>query len=356
MIGRRLNLARRATGLSLRELAATIDNQVTAQAIAKYENDQMMPNSSVLIALAEALGVSEEFLLSSGNVELVDAEFRKKLSPNGNEATLEARVLAEVERYLEIEDILATNSSVWQFPAGFPVEVRVKDDAENAARKLRKQWDLGSDPIPNLVEFLEEHGIKVVSLPLPEEFSGVMCWVRSSDGGKMPVIALNEAHDGERQRFSLAHELGHLVLVIPEVLGDKDKEGLCHRFASAFLIPMETIVAKMGRHRRALTMEELFALKPVFGVSAQALAYRCKDLAIISEAACRGLFKQFSRRGWRKQEPMRLEPERPARFGRLCFRALAERCISEAKAAELLHVPVRDLDKRLHEITGLYLQ
>jgi Zn-dependent peptidase ImmA (M78 family) len=356
MIGRRLNLARRASGLSLRELSDAIDNLVTAQAIAKYENDQMMPNSTVLIALAEALEVTEEFLLSRSNIKLLDAEFRSELPHSRNEATLEARVLAEVERYLEIEDILATNSAVWQYPAGFPVKVQVREDAEDAARKLRKQWELGTDPIPNLVEFLEEYGIKVLCLPLPNELSGVMCRVRRSDGGVVPVIVLNEAHDGERQRFSLAHELGHLVLVIPEVLGDKDKEGFCHRFASAFLVPMETIVAKMGRHRRALTMEELFALKSFYGVSAQALAYRCKDLAIINDAAYRGLFKEFTRRGWRKQEPMTLKPERPVRFGRLCFRALAERCISEAKAAELLQVSVRDLEKRLYEITGLYLQ
>lgn len=119
---------------------------------------------------------------------------------------------------------------------------------------------------------------------------------------------------------------------------------------------METLVTKIGRHRRALTMEELFALKPYFGVSAQALAYRCKDLAIITEAVYREFFKSFSRLSWRKQEPMTLPAERPVRFARLCYRALAEECISEAKAAELLQVPVRDLGKRLHEMTGLYLQ
>src|SRR5260370_31247383 len=114
MIGRRLNLARRASGLSLRDLADKIDNKVTAQAIGKYENNQMMPNSTVLIALAEALGVTEEFLLSPGEIELGSAEFRKELTHSRNEATLEARVRAEVEPYLAIEDLLATNSSVGQ--------------------------------------------------------------------------------------------------------------------------------------------------------------------------------------------------------------------------------------------------
>jgi len=353
MVGKRLNLARRAAGLSLRDLADKIDNQVTAQAIAKYEHDEMMPNSQVLMALAGALGVSEEFLFSPGKIELAAAEFRKELTSERQEATLEARVLAEVERYLEIEDILATNSAYWQFPAGFPIHVRSQEQAEDAAVKLRKEWDLGSDPIPNLVEFLEERGIKVVCLPLPDEISGMMCWVKHSNGTKIPVIAVNENHDGERRRFSLAHELGHIVLVIPTVVDDKTKEGFCHRFAGAFLIPFETLVAKIGRHRRTLSMEEIFALKPVFGASAQALTYRCKDLSIINDAGYRGLFKEFNRRGWRKKEPFPLQAEKPVRFGRLCWQALSEQCISESKASELLQVPIRGLDQRLHEIAGI---
>ncbi len=352
MIGKRLALARKAAGLSLRELAERIDNLVSAQAIGKYENDQMTPNSRVLMALAAALGVTEEFLLSQGRVELSGVEFRKQITTDRQEATLEARVLTEVERYLEIEDILAADSATWRIPSGFPHPAQNGGDAEAAARKLRDEWDLGSDPLPNLVEFLEEHGIKVVSLPLPDEFSGMMCWVQR-DKGTLPVIVLNEKHDGERQRFTLAHELGHLVLVIPEVLGDKVKEGLCNRFAGAFLIPLEALVAKIGRHRRMLTMEEIFALKPLFGISAQAFTYRCKDLAVINDSAFRRLFQEFARRGWRKKEPLPLQPEHPVRFGRLCLRALAEECISESKAAELLQVPVRELDAKLHELSGV---
>lgn len=352
MIGQRLHLARKAAGLSLRELADKIDNLVSPQAIGKYENNQMMPNSSALMALAAALNVTEDFLLSQARVELTGVEFRKQITTNRQEAELEARVLGEVERYLEIEDILAIDSAVWRMPPGFPYPARIGPDAESAAQKLRHQWDLGSDPLPNLVEFLEEHGIKVVCLPLPDEFSGMMCWVRC-ESGDLPVIVLNERHDGERQRFSLAHELGHLVLVIPNVLDERTKEGLCHRFAGAFLIPLEALVAKVGHHRHMLALEEIFLLKPLFGASAQAIVYRCKDQSIISEGTFRRIFQEFSRRGWRKKEPLSLQPERPARFGRLCLRALAEDCISEAKAAQLLQVPLRQLDGRLHEITGV---
>jgi transcriptional regulator with XRE-family HTH domain len=78
MIGARLKLARTAAGLSLRDLAERLDGLHTAQAVGKYERDEMMPSSTVLIALARALKVTEEFLLNSATVELVAVEFRKK--------------------------------------------------------------------------------------------------------------------------------------------------------------------------------------------------------------------------------------------------------------------------------------
>ena len=107
MIGRRLTLARTSAGLSLRALAEKIDNLVSAQAISKYERDEMMPGSKVLMALARALGTTETYLLSTGGFKLTSLEFRKKqISGSKEEATVEAMTLSAVERYLEIEDIL----------------------------------------------------------------------------------------------------------------------------------------------------------------------------------------------------------------------------------------------------------
>src|ERR1700716_1450886 len=78
MIGHRLRTARAAAGLSLRDLESKIDNLVTAQALNKYEQDEMMPGSQVLIAIAKVLGVSEDYLLSEQERSLDGVEFRKK--------------------------------------------------------------------------------------------------------------------------------------------------------------------------------------------------------------------------------------------------------------------------------------
>lgn len=78
MIGKRLKLARSAAGLSLRELEAKIENLVTAQAIGKYERDESMPSSDILIALAFALGVSVDYMIGDSEIILETIEFRKK--------------------------------------------------------------------------------------------------------------------------------------------------------------------------------------------------------------------------------------------------------------------------------------
>lgn len=340
MIGRRLRLARAAAGLSLRDLEGRINDVVSAQAIGKYERDEMMPSSTVLMALASALGVTEQYLLNPADVDLVGVEFRKrKLTSAKETAEVRARILAAVEKYLEVEQILAIEARDAFAGSDRPRVIKI-EQAEDGAQKLRDAWELGSDPIPNLCEYLEEKGIKVAALPLPETVSGVQAEVKSSSQAHLPVIVVNQDHPGERQRFTMAHELGHLYLDIHEGL---DAEKACHRFAGAFLVPAEMLLREVGQHRTDITVRELFQLKQRFGVSAQAIAYRCKDLGVFNERLLTQVFKVFNARKWRAHEPLEMNPERPQRFERLCIRALSEGVISEAKASELLGTTVRDL-------------
>ena len=117
-------------------------------------------------------------------------------------------------------------------------------------------------------------------------------------------------------------------------------------------MPADTVRTEIGRRRTAIGWSELFNVKRVFGVSVQAIVYRCWDLGIINDALYRQLFRDISRFGWRTPpypEPQPIEPERPSRFERLCSRALAENVISEAKAAELLGKSVRDLHQWMEQ-------
>lgn len=345
MIGRRLKLARASAGLSLRDLAEKIDNLVSAQAIGKYERDEMMPGSKALIALANALDVSEGYLLSSGEVELEDVEFRHDANERA-EAMVHAHVLSAVERYLEIEELLGEGDTSWDQPKGYPYPVRSIEDVEAAAAWLRSEWVLGSDPIPNLSDFLEEKGIKIITLAFCDKTSGMMGWVRRKDRPNVPIILINNGHDGERQRFTLAHELGHLMLDICKTLNE---EKVCNRFAGSFLMPLATIHAVIGRKRHDIAFGELFQIKKLFGASIQAIVYRCKDLGVVNDALFRRIFDKLREHGWKKKEPYNFSPEQPGRFIRLCYKALAENVISESKAAELLNLSVAELNRRMDE-------
>ena len=139
MIGRRLKLARTAAGLSLGGLEDAIESLVTAQAIGKYERDESMPGSGVLIALAGALGVSVDYLVGDEKMVLEAIDFRKKASASkGDEAQVEAHVLRMLEGYLQVEELLGLPSVAWDKPRDAPDPV-VNDlgEADRGARVLR---------------------------------------------------------------------------------------------------------------------------------------------------------------------------------------------------------------------------
>jgi len=215
-------------------------------------------------------------------------------------------------------------------------------EAEQGALGLRIHWGLGLDPIPNLVEPLEERGIKVLAMDLPA-IDGLTARVRRDKGEPASVIVVNQADWGGRQRFTVAHKLGHMV---PDVAPKLNNEKAAHRFAGTFLMPAETLRAAIGRHRKSMGWGELFELKRVFGVSVQALTYRCKDPGIFSNSLFQSLFDEFARR---TRSLMPMQGEKPGRFKRLCYRALVEGAVSDAKAAELLGISVRELNQRVEE-------
>ena len=349
MIGRRLRLARTASGLSLRGLEAAIDNRVTAQAISKYERGEAMPGSAVLIALANALGVTVDYLVGDQEMALEGIEFRRRaISSKREEARVEAKVLGMLERYLAVEDLLGLPSVEWDKPreAPFPVAVNVVE-ADRGARALRAHWGLGIEPVPNLGQVLEDRGVKVLATKL-SDIAGLMAHVRCASGHSVPVVVVNSGDCAEGQRFTIAHELGHLVLSPGRKVGAEDA---ANRFAGAFLMPAEALWAEVGKRRSSIGLGELFRLKPLFGVSVQALVNRCRDLGIFGPSLHKRLFREFDQRGWHTppyEEPLsRPGGGQPQRFERLCLRALAEGVVSEPKAAELLNVSVHELNRRM---------
>jgi Zn-dependent peptidase ImmA (M78 family)/DNA-binding XRE family transcriptional regulator len=319
--------------MSQRQLAEMAG--VSAMAISKYEHDQDVPGSAVLLRLGRALRVKVEYFFRPFNVRLSAPAYRRRQSlPDQQRESIVARVQEWVERYIEIEGLLNLEERA-DLPPSYPV--RSFEDAEEAARSLREYWKIGEDPIEGLLDLLEDRGIKVGLVDGPEAFDALTLWANET----LPIIAIKRGMTGDRQRFCLAHELGHLVMEIDDGIDDKGVEKLAHRFAAAFLVPAPAVKAELGERRQRLDLYELHLLKHKYGLSMQAWIFRAKDQDILSEQASGRLFREFSRKGWRKVEPGdQLQAEEPQRFKRLVVRALTEDMISDSRASEILGTPL----------------
>ena len=343
-VGERLKMARQMTGMSQRGLAK--QTGVSATAISKYERDIMTPSSDVLIQLAQALDVQVGFFLRPVTAELTVPAFRRRvgLKVKAQQAIL-AKTQAWLERYLDVESFFPGRPG-FEMPA-LDRQVATMEDIERAALALREAWDLGLDPIDNLIEVLETHGIKVGIIEGADDFDALTLWANETD----PVMVVKDGMPGDRQRLSLAHELGHLIL---DPVGELDEEKAAYRFAGAFLVPRSMARYELGENRRNLGLHELHLLKHKYGVSMQAWVYRARDLDIISEHTARQLWIRFRSEGWHEREPGdQIKPETPGRMKRLVLRALAEDVISDSRAAELLGQPMTQFwQEEAHEHAG----
>jgi len=354
MIGTRIKLARKKSGLSLRALADALEGKVSAQAIGKYEREEMTPSSGVLLALCRVLNVSLSYLMDTQGIELTGVDFRTKANTTAKDrAHVETEVIEWIERYLQIESILELDSAKWLTPILPAQKLQTIEEAEALADKVRVEWELGRDPIPNMTELLEEKGLKVLVEELPERVSGFTCLIQRGDNQpELPVIVVNKRSTLERRRLTLAHELAHRI-IDPKNFNEKDEEKAATYFAGAFLIPRDHLEREIGKHRNHFGYKELVDIKRLYRVSMAALIVRLKNIGIISESSMIYAFQTIAR-GCRTNEPQALEAdnmqgqrEKPYRFERLCYRALAEKLISLSKAAELLRLPVDEVERGL---------
>lgn len=345
MLGSRILQARVAAGLSLRQLADLTDNYVSAQAIHKYELGKAAPGSDVLIKLAKAMGVKVEFFFrpSSASITLSEPAYRKRSRASAKIlASVHARAKEIVEKYLEVESLFPEDRfGDFKLPKEAKRAIDHLDEIDAFADNLRKQWALGIDPIEKLTEVLEDRGVKVAMVEADEDVDGLSCWANE----KIPVVLVKKNQNTDRMRFSIAHELGHLLLSLSKPV---DPEKAANRFAGAFLVPEEAAKSELGEHRHNFSFYELKSLREKYGMSVQAWIHRAQDLKIISDSFAGQLFRDLKRRGlFDKEIGDPLGAEQPRRFERLVVQATEEGLISPSKAAELLNVPLNEFRKKL---------
>ena len=341
--GERLKAARAMAGLSQEGLSSRMGGKVTKQAISKYEKGLMMPDSSTtLIALSKALAVPVDYFYRTAAREPLELNYRKRRSVGARvENSLVETVRDRLERYQELEGLLGIHPS-FDVPSG-RIDLTTYNGARAAAKALRECWGVGpQQPVPSVAQLCEDKGLRLIGLRQIPGFDGM-----AGQYGGDPFVAIAEDRPSDRIRFTLLHEIAHLLAWPRE-----HNEKICQVFASEFLLPEDALQRELSeRVRHSIAVPELLQLKAKFGISMQAILYRAHQAGLLTDAGYAATLREFGARGWRKAEPGSTPGlEKPQRFERLLFRAIAEDVISMSKAASLSLVPLEELRRRLSGI------
>lgn len=348
----RLRQARLLSGLSLRELSDRVGT-ISHVALTKYERGDMKPSSEVLVALCKALGRSPDQMFRPLRASLSNVSFRKRKSYSAKQTSMVLELVrSRLEDYLEAEEFVPEQVKPAPQQLSLPADFK-SDDLESVRRlaaQLRSEWGLNEEPIPNLVELLEDRGYRVIQIGLDGKgFDG--CEVTEF---RALIIGTWPDNSVARMRLTLAHELAHSLLnesVTKIGLTDKQAESVMNTFASEFLLPAAALRRYLGAHRTSITMAELEEVKLRFGISIRAIVYSLRSLEIINESAHRRFYTQIVPM-WNKiaagYEPgdeavSKAYREQPARFQRLVRRGISEGLISLSRGAGLLGKPLSEL-------------
>jgi Zn-dependent peptidase ImmA (M78 family)/transcriptional regulator with XRE-family HTH domain len=296
----RLQQAREVRGFTQTALARQIG--VHQSAIAQLEAGRIQPSPEVLAAISQHTSFPPTFFTrpSGPDFPLGSLRFRARAAMTARQRR-QAFWLAHT-----LYELMAQLAARAELPA--PRVPRLDGDPVAAAAMTRQALGLPPDqPIGPLIRTLERGGVWVVAVPvaLPQR-EAFSTW--AGGDASTPVIVVTATTAGDRRRFSVAHELGHLALhQIPQ--GSlHDVEQQADAFAAALLLPEAAMRQVLVP---PITLTTLADLKARWGVSLQALIRRALTLECITPSHYRALYAQLGARGWRTQEPLGVPVERP---------------------------------------------
>lgn len=296
----RLQQARELRGWTQTALARQVG--VHPSAIAQLETGRIQPSPEVLDAIGRTTGFPVAFFTRPSGPALPPGSLRFRAR-----AAMTARQRRQAWWYAQtLYELMASLAAQTEYPA--PRLPRLTEDPAAAAAVTSEALGIAPDrPIGPLIRTLERSGVWVVAIPMPlPQRDACSAW--AGGDGATPVIVVAATTAGDRRRFSVAHELGHLVLHrVPEG-APHALERQADAFAEAFLLPEG---AMRGALAPPITLTTLADLKARWGVSLQALIRRAHTLEIITPGQYRSLSAQLGARGWRTREPVAVPVERP---------------------------------------------
>jgi Zn-dependent peptidase ImmA (M78 family) len=297
-VGDMLRLARQRLGLTQKEAAGRLG--VLQPVVSRIENGVSEADEAFLLRASQVYTVPRGFFDIRDPVYGPPVSVHPMLRGKSNVTdrdldmiTAELNIrLMHLRWFLEGVDFAPDND----LPT---LDVEQYGTPEKIAATVRAHWGVPAGPIKNLIQLVERAGVVVGS----SKFGGAsVSGVTFRVSGKPPLVLLNASHPADRLRFTLAHELGHLVM---HRFPTADMEDEANTFASALLMPAADI--RPSFQGRKITLELLAALKPEWRVAMQALLMRASNLGFLGPNQSRYLWQQISARGWRLREPAELD-------------------------------------------------
>jgi Zn-dependent peptidase ImmA (M78 family)/transcriptional regulator with XRE-family HTH domain len=338
--GDMLRLARQRRGFQQTDAARALG--IDQSMLSRFENGLVDVREDLISKAAKVYDLPEAFFQQRdpvyGAPVSVHPMWRRKADVSTRAldsviAELNLRVM-HLRRLCEGAEIANTNN----LPR---MDIEEYGDPERVAATVRAHWRVPPGPLKNLTSLVEKAGVLVCLSRLSgTSISGVTF----APPGMPPLVALNSEQPADRLRFTLAHELAHLVM---HRFPTPDMEQEANAFAVALLMPATDIRPYFLGRRIELSI--LAALKPEWKVSMAALLMRAHALKFISENQYRYLWKQISARGYRLREPPELdfEPEEPEVIRKVIRLHLDGLGFSMSELARLLCV-------HEHELRALY--
>lgn len=280
--------------------------------VSKVEQRILPPSSDFVQSLSEKLCFPVSFFYQSGDLAGVPTSvhtFFRKTETDAAPKTPKAKTLSRLnaELSLRINHLRIIKDRLVEHQTKFnEVLTAISPNSENpelAAEQFREYYQLGLGPIQNLAEVIEQSGVLIFLCDFGDETNEMVDGVSMNVPHLPPTIFLNKERTADRMRFSLAHELFHVLAHrIPSDTMEKE----ANRFAAELLMPCMEIKNDLSH---SISLNALAALKPKWKASIASLLYRAGELEIISSNQSNNLWRQINQRGWRKREPASLDLE-----------------------------------------------
>lgn len=265
----RLKEIRIMNGLTVADMAGLLG--ITKQAVSKYEMGRMLPSTQILDKIVEVFSLPNGYLTKEPIVPQYTTEVFYRKTKRTTQRELEMVRISQRWRY---EMILGCTNISEMLHSEVPYFLSDCTAAE-AAKEVRKQWGLDDRPIEDMSALLEKHHFYIFSSQMAD--SKIDGYSQMTDG--YGIIVLNAARGSlERKNFSLAHELGHLLLHTKEY-STENMEEEADIFAGSLLMPE----AAFKREILRVDVEQLIRLGERWRVSPHAVLKRCCELGVLSE-------------------------------------------------------------------------